>query len=256
MTAIPLGKPLVHLPSVDSTNTSAMQLARKEDATEGTVILADFQTGGRGQGSNRWQSEAGMNLLFSIILKPVSVPAEKQFYLSMAVANGIAAGLKASGVKAMVKWPNDVLVNGKKIAGILIENTIMGPNLFTSVVGIGLNVNQENFASDLPAATSLKLETRSDHEILHTLDGLLSAIGQRIGLLYQMDYGPIKAEYLNLLWKLNTRVSMRDNSGIFTGRIVDVAESGELLVTAGDGTLKRYGFREVSFQEPVRPDEL
>jgi BirA family biotin operon repressor/biotin-[acetyl-CoA-carboxylase] ligase len=209
--------------------------------------LADFQTGGRGQGHNRWQSEPGKNLLFSIILRPVTVPAEKQFYLSMAVATGMAAGLREAGAKAMVKWPNDILVGGKKLAGILIENTIMADALHTSVAGIGLNVNQAHFTEDIPAATSLLLQTGSEHEILKLLDSLLSAIGIRIAMLYDADYGRIKSDYLNLLWKLNTRAEMKDAAGTFTGRIVDIAESGELLVAGEDGNLRRYGFREVGF---------
>jgi len=249
MDAIYLGKPLIHLPSVDSTNTYAAQLARNQDTAEGTVILADFQTGGRGQGNNRWQSESGMNLLFSIILRPVAVPADKQFYLSMAVATGIAAGLMTAGVKAAVKWPNDIFTGEKKLAGILIENTIMAGNLFTSVIGIGLNVNQRIFPEDLAAATSLLLETGTVQEPANLLDSLLTAIGKHIGMLYRAEYGRIKADYLNLLWKLNTRAEMKDAGGIFTGRIVDVVESGELLVADQNGNLRRYGFREVVFGE-------
>lgn len=247
MTEISFGKPLIHLQTVDSTNNYALALARQPDTAEGTVILADFQTGGRGQGNNRWQSEAGLNLLFSIILRPVSVPAHRQFYLSMAIATGITGGLQRFGIPAQVKWPNDILVNGKKIAGILIENTVMGPNLYTSVVGTGLNVNQTGFPADLPAATSLRLETGREHIPEEILAAALEGMAANLALLYGDQYGRIKSDYLNRLWMLNRETTLHDSTGTFRGRIVDVAETGGLLVRGPEGEIRQYGFREVSF---------
>jgi BirA family biotin operon repressor/biotin-[acetyl-CoA-carboxylase] ligase len=247
MTEMSLGKPLIHLQTVDSTNNYALALARQPDTAGGTVILADFQTDGRGQGKNRWQSEAGLNLLFSIILRPVTVPAYRQFYLSMAVATGITASLKRLGIPAQVKWPNDILVHGKKIAGILIENTIMGPNLYTSVIGIGLNVNQTGFPADLPAATSLRLETGREHLPVEILKPVLEGIEAGLSLLYADQYGRIKADYLNSLWMLNRETTMKDATATFRGRIADVAETGALIVRGPDGKIREYGFREVSF---------
>lgn len=247
MAEISLGKPLIHLQTVDSTNNYALTLAKLPDTAEGTVILADFQTGGRGQGRNRWQSEAGMNLLFSLILRPVSVQAHRQFYLSMAVATGITGILQRTGIPAQVKWPNDILVHGRKIAGILIENTVMGPHLFTSVIGIGLNVNQDGFPPDLPAATSLRLETGAAHPPEEVLSLLLGGIAANLSLLYDGQYGRIKSDYLNHLWMLNRETGMQDAAGTFRGRIADVAETGELIVRGPDGTIRQYGFREVAF---------
>lgn len=249
MDTITLGKPLLHLQTVDSTNNYALRLAKQQETLEGTVILADFQTGGRGQGTNQWQSESGVSLLFSIILRPVAVPAARQFYLSMTVATGIVAGLSHMGMKAAVKWPNDILVADKKLAGILIENTVMGLNLNTSVVGVGLNVNQEGFPVYLSAATSLRLETGQKVDPDALLTRLLEGVGGRIALLYDGQYARIKSDYLNLLWKLNIRTGMKDAMGPFTGRIADVAESGELIVTDPHGKIRKYGFREVSFGE-------
>ncbi len=132
MRTVTLGFPLIHLPSVDSTNKYAAAILHKENATEGTVILADVQTQGKGQGDNTWLSDKGLNLLCSIILKPDFLPAYKQFYLSMCIATGINDCLTDLGIRSQVKWPNDILINGKKVAGILIENTILSQNLHTS----------------------------------------------------------------------------------------------------------------------------
>ncbi len=160
MRTITLGFPLIHLASVDSTNKYAAAILHKQDAGEGTVILADVQTSGKGQGDNIWLSDSGLNLLCSIILKPDFLPAYKQFYLSMCVATGIYDCLNDLGIQSQVKWPNDILIKGKKVAGILIENTILSQNLLTSVIGIGLNVNQVSFPPGIPNAASLACSNR------------------------------------------------------------------------------------------------
>ena len=114
MRTVTLGFPLIHLTSVDSTNKYAAAILHKENATEGTVILADVQTRGKGQGDNIWLSDNGLNLLFSLILKPDFLPAYKQFYLSMCIATGINDCLTDLGIRSQVKWPNDILIKGKK----------------------------------------------------------------------------------------------------------------------------------------------
>ncbi|HPH88516.1 MAG TPA: biotin--[acetyl-CoA-carboxylase] ligase, partial [Chitinophagales bacterium] len=149
----------MHLPSVDSTNTYAKSLIAKSSPIDGTVILADEQFAGRGQSGNVWQSEAGKNLTFSIIYQTSFLLATEQFYLNMAVSLGIWSMVNSklsieknkeltihdSRFTTKIKWPNDIYVNNQKIAGILIENTISGMHLKHSVIGVGLNVNQEQF---------------------------------------------------------------------------------------------------------------
>ena len=145
MRTINPGNSVIHLTSVDSTNKYAATLLRKENIPEGTVILADVQTHGKGQGGNTWLSDKDLNLLFSLILKPDFLPAYKQFYLSMSIASGIHDCMADLGIRSWIKWPNDILIQDKKVAGILIENTIQFQNIQTSIVGIGLNVNQVTF---------------------------------------------------------------------------------------------------------------
>ncbi len=245
MRTVTLGYPIIHLPSVDSTNNYAAWLLHKENPAEGTVILADVQSRGKGQGINIWLSDKDLNLLCSIILKPDFMPAYKQFYLSMCIASGINDCLIALGIRSQVKWPNDILVKGKKIAGILIENTILSQNLRTSIVGIGLNVNQVNFPPDISNPSSLAAETGQSFDVAQMLTLLLSFLEKRLNQLYAEDYIAVKSGYLNSLWLLNTYVGFTDQKGVFEGRIVDVAESGELVILTSAGETRLYGFKEV-----------
>jgi BirA family transcriptional regulator, biotin operon repressor / biotin---[acetyl-CoA-carboxylase] ligase len=247
MRTVTLGFPLIHLPSVDSTNKYAAAILHKENSPEGTVILADVQTRGKGQGGNIWLSENGLNLLCSIILKPDFLPAYKQFYLSMCVATGINDCLTDLGIRSQVKWPNDILIKGKKVAGILIENTVLSQNLHTSVVGIGLNVNQVSFDPGIPNPTSLAGETGKSYDVGPLLEKLLLFLETKFNQLYAGDFVPIKSRYLNCLWLLNMRATFTDQKGTFEGRIVDVAESGELVILTSAGETRMYGFKEVEF---------
>jgi BirA family transcriptional regulator, biotin operon repressor / biotin---[acetyl-CoA-carboxylase] ligase len=247
MRKITLGYPLIRLESVDSTNIYAAQLLRTGQVTEGTVILAVDQTQGKGQGTNRWISEPGANLLLSLILRPDFILAEQQFFLSMCVSNAIHGFLEPVAPPVLIKWPNDILLQGRKVAGILIENTILDRNLHTSVVGIGLNVNQQDFPDTLPDPISIRMVTGREHILSECLDGLLASLTFHLNKLYEKSFAEIKTYYLNNCWGLNTWARYTDASGIFEGRIVDVAATGELIVVNRTGTLKAYGFKEIKF---------
>ncbi len=241
------GEPLLKLDSVDSTNNYAAALLAKGTAIDGTVILSAYQYSGKGQGSNTWISSAGENLLFSIILKPPLLPAEKQFFLSMSISWGIAGFVESLVSQVQIKWPNDILIHNKKVAGILIENTVSGMNLSSSVVGIGLNVNQEVFPGGVINATSLKLESEREFDLNHTLQGLTGWLNNCLNSLYEEQFGVIKVNYLNRLWMLNKWSVYSDASGKFEGRISDVTDSGELMVLLRNGKIKTYGFQEIAF---------
>lgn len=242
-----LGEPLIKLETVDSTNDYATNLLRTENAGEGTVILADYQSLGKGRGNNRWQSEKGQNLLFSIIFKPDFLRADKQFYLSMGISNGIAELVEKIAGNSKIKWPNDIFLNNKKVAGILIENTIMKDKLYTSVAGIGLNVNQQIFSPDLTDAISLYQVTGKKYDLFDVLNDLLRLITKTLEPLYSGDYGTLKIAYLNRLFRLNEWTRLADSSGMFEGRIVDIGESGELLVEKHKGQITPYSFGEIKF---------
>jgi BirA family biotin operon repressor/biotin-[acetyl-CoA-carboxylase] ligase len=247
MSTITIGKPLMHLPSVDSTNTFATNLLHKGDVIEGTVILADHQTHGKGQENNQWVSDARKNLLFSVIIKPSFLMAERQFYLSMCISNSLVDYISSIVEPVQVKWPNDILVTGRKVAGILIESTISGRSLNTSVIGIGLNVNQQVFPKGLPNPTSLQIATGNKFDLDDALMELIASLSSNLNSLYNQRYVSIKTAYLNNLWRLNEWEKFSDASGIFDGRIVDVTDSGELMVMHRQGTMKHYGFKDIEF---------
>jgi BirA family biotin operon repressor/biotin-[acetyl-CoA-carboxylase] ligase len=242
-----LGEHLIKLESVDSTNNFANNLIRKENPVEGTVILAGYQTMGKGQGGSKWVSDSTQNLLFSIILRPDFLKAERQFYLSMCISNGLAALIEGKVGESQIKWPNDILVRSKKLAGILIENTVMKDMLYTSVVGIGLNVNQSVFGPGLPDAVSLSLISGIEYNLTDLLNNLLGSISDALEPLYAGNPGIIKTNYLNRLYRLNEWSRFTDENGIFEGRITDVAGTGELIVSRHNGATREYGFKEISF---------
>jgi BirA family biotin operon repressor/biotin-[acetyl-CoA-carboxylase] ligase len=169
------GKFLIHLPSIDSTNNYAKEYIAKSSPIDGTVILADEQYAGRGQTGNVWLSEPNKNLTFSLIYHTSFLLATEQFYLNMAVSLGIWSTVSNQLSTVKIKWPNDIYVNHQKIAGILIENTISGMYLKYSVIGIGLNVNQDTFPTDVPA-TSLKCLTGQELDRQSVLNKLLNAV--------------------------------------------------------------------------------
>ncbi|MBN2812712.1 MAG: biotin--[acetyl-CoA-carboxylase] ligase [Bacteroidales bacterium] len=245
--AVPdIGKPLIHLHSVNSTNVYLTELAAKGEAPEGTVILADHQTQGKGQGGNGWFSDSGINLLFSLMINPTFLMAERQFYLSMSISNGLAAYIESVARPVAIKWPNDLLLNTKKTAGILIENTVAGNFLKSSIIGIGLNVNQQVFPPSVPNPNSLSLACGKTLDLAKAMADVLASLQESMKLLFNQQYGLIRTMYLNRLWRLNEWAEYTDASGRFEGRIADVADSGELMVVLRNGKIKQYGFKEIA----------
>lgn len=149
------------LKEIDSTNSEAHR--RRHEATDFTVWAAEFQTAGRGQRGNTWESAAGENLTFSILFKPSNFLSTRQFELSEVVALGVVNYLAEKGIEAKIKWPNDIYVGDKKICGILIENVLSGDTLSVCIAGIGINLNQKIFRSDAPNPTSVLIELERLH---------------------------------------------------------------------------------------------
>lgn len=158
---------IIHLPEVSSTNAYAKKLLRDQKPPEGTMIQADFQTAGRGQDKNNWESEAGKNILVTIILYPDFLEVSDQFKISMAVALGIIDFLEdvLPAEELYIKWPNDIYVGNKKIGGILINNEVMGNHFDHVIAGIGINLNQEGFSAELPNPVSAYNLTGIEYDI-------------------------------------------------------------------------------------------
>ncbi|HNW56798.1 MAG TPA: biotin--[acetyl-CoA-carboxylase] ligase [Bacteroidales bacterium] len=242
-----IGSNLLFFKNLTSTNTYSAILLKNSTLQEGTVVYTNFQSSGKGQQGNRWESEDGKNLLISIILFPAMISPADQFFISMLVSLGICDFLKRYLPVCAVKWPNDIYVKNDKIAGILIENSIMGDLIESSIAGIGLNINQKNFISNAPNPVSLRMITGKDFDVNTCLSQLLSDLDKRYKQLIGGKLSEIKMDYISQLFRLNEWHSYRDINGIYTGRIVSVTDIGRLQVEQKSGKINEYNFKEVEF---------
>lgn len=172
---------ITHFKNIDSTNSYLQNLLDKGEDVADNVVVTDFQTSGKGQGKNVWQSEDGKNLLFSIALDMSFLKAEDQFLLTQMVSVAMINVLKnyLPEENLFIKWPNDIYFNNKKIAGILIKNEIKGIMLGTSIIGIGLNVNQTSFDESLPNPISMKMITGKDYDLEMLLNEICNKLSQQ-----------------------------------------------------------------------------
>lgn len=236
---------------LDSTNAA---LKKQTDAPTGTTIAAEFQEAGRGQRGNSWESEKGKNLLFSTLLRPKTITPERQFELSMVVSLAILDVLRAHGIDAKIKWPNDIYVEGdRKICGILIEHTVSGTSIEASVVGVGLNVNQKIFFSDAPNPISMIGLIGTSTPLQPLLEETVGKILDRFENYEKApDSETVLSEYRKNLWRGDDRsYPFRDTlSGeLFHARIGDIAPDGtlSLLPEGPDSSIRNYSFKEVEF---------
>ncbi len=247
-----IGNLIVRLSSTDSTNNYANSQIRDNDLPEGTVFLAYDQTAGRGQLRNFWESEAGKNLTFSIVLYPDFLEIRRQFQLSKVTTLGIYKALNKYVDGLKIKWPNDIYVGNKKLGGILIENSIMYGLLKTSVIGIGLNVNQEVFMSMAPNPVSMCQLTNQHYDCEDILREILSGIDWYYSLLKDGEDEKIDLEFLNVLYRRSELHLFRAESGDFEGEICGVNEIGQLLIKRTDGKILDFHFKEVEFLRKMK----
>jgi BirA family transcriptional regulator, biotin operon repressor / biotin---[acetyl-CoA-carboxylase] ligase len=240
-----LGKNLVFVPECHSTNTLGLQLVSSPSTAEGTVIITNNQTAGRGQRGNTWEAEAGLNLTFSVVLKPQFLSIKDQFYLTIVAALAVRDYLKKKiADKVHIKWPNDILAAGKKICGILIENQLQGNVILSAVVGIGLNVNQISFTNEQRG--SIKGFTGVETDLQESLEDLLSCLEARYLQLRQNHLKELKDAYLSGLYWRNEVHTFSSGDTTFEGTIRAIDETGKLqLETAG--AMKFFGIKEITY---------
>ena len=244
-----------YLDTIDSTSTELRRRMSVEELPHGYCISADFQTSGHGQATNRWESEDGKNLLFSLLLRPTVIPAAEQFVITELVTLAIINALQDEiRQKITIKWPNDIYVGDKKLCGILIENALCGPVIDTCIVGIGININQELFVSDAPNPVSLKQLNRRDND----RGDILEEIYQNI--LNYYDYladnwqnNDIKQslhyEYMNNLYRRTCYHNYSTPEGEhFRAEIEDIGPQGHLTLRIESGELRTFAFKEVIFE--------
>jgi len=242
-----MGKKLVYVPECHSTNTLAAELSQRESVVEGTTIITSNQYQGRGQRGNQWISEPGKNLTLSLILKPTFLRADQQFRLTQLVSLAICDYAKEkTGSFVKIKWPNDILINGKKVCGILIENSIAGESIQSSVVGIGLNVNQVKF--ETTRATSLCVEANHDFDLQTELPSLLQALEVRYLQLRNGKIDLLEADYLTNLYRNGETHTFKTVNGELLGKIIGVDKRG-LLVVSTDVGEQHFDLKEISFAD-------
>lgn len=229
--------------------TSTNDEAQNPQYDAGDVILAERQSQGRGQKGNRWSSETGANLTFSVILCPGFLPAERQFRLLQSVALAVADTLEACGVPARIKWPNDIYAGDRKAVGMLIENDLSNGYIARSIVGIGINVNQTEFDPSLPNPTSLALERGGSLDRGAVFETFYRKLSHRYAMLERGEESSLAHDYMERLYGLGERRTYRDGrSGErFEGVIRRVWPSGELEVEHSDGSVRRYLFKEIEY---------
>ena len=246
---------IITLDEVTSTNTFLADY-HPSDPAEITLVTAEHQTAGRGQTGNSWESERSKNLLFSILLTPQSpLPATHLFLISEAMALAIRDALEQFIVNCSpltVKWPNDIYVGDRKIAGILIENTLCGSHVGRCIIGCGVNINQATFHSDAPNPVSLRQLLGHDIERSLVLDAIVTHFHRNLSTLdtpHSLDVPPLHSAYLTALYRRTGLHPFREPSSPtpFLAEIADVEPTGHLVLRDTDHHLRRYAFKEISF---------
>ncbi len=236
---------MIKVEELSSTNDYASELVRREFVADFTVVMTDFQEKGRGQRGNTWVSAAGQNLLFSVVLHPRQMPIKEQFILSQTVSIALSEVVSLYCDSVCIKWPNDIYVGDRKIAGILIENSINKKEIETTIIGIGLNVNQLLFEG-APNPTSLRAELGKEQNRDEILQQFLSRFRQLYASMLR-DPETIRRIYKERLYQRGKRSQYKDATGIFSGLIIDVAIDGQLLIADANGDIRRYYFKEVEY---------
>jgi BirA family biotin operon repressor/biotin-[acetyl-CoA-carboxylase] ligase len=244
-----VGQNFIILKEVDSTNNFLKELlSNSKPLMEGTVIMAENQYAGRGQQQNGWHAEAGKNLTFSILLKPGFLRLADQFDLTRAISLGVFDALvPLLGDKLKIKWPNDIYYGDQKLCGMLIENLVQGGQIKNSIIGIGINVNQDSFPPGLSNATSVKQILHADYD----LKTLLSEICRHIEAWYlKLKAGKIsviREAYLSRLYWLNEIRRFKTPGNVFMGIIKNVRDNGLLVVKSNNGEELQFSLKEIEF---------
>ncbi len=229
------------LKQAGSTNSYALELKSTAVFKEGLVVTADFQTGGKGQRGKEWESNRGENLLLSAVIES-NISINNQFDLNILSSLAVMDSLKRYDIDSQIKWPNDILVNKCKIAGILIQNLISKNRITHTVIGIGLNINQIEFTKFYPSATSIQKELGSIINISDVKDSLLNALQLRLEN-YRLN-SDLKEEYLSNLFQKDKVATFESNNQKFMGIIRGVTKSG-LLQIETENSLKEFNLQEV-----------
>lgn len=238
----------IHLEETESTNNYIKNELLAESKEDDIIIVStDHQTAGKGQRGNNWESEKGKNLTFSILFHPTDIEANQQFIISQFTSLAIKDTLSQYTKDISIKWPNDIYWKNKKICGILIENSLIDTTIASSIIGIGLNINQTEFTNKAPNPISLKQITGNDYD----LDKVLHEVIDRISLYYnKIDKNgseDIAKRYKNSLFRHDGYHTYNDGTHNFMAHIKDIEPSGLLVLEMEDGSVHKYAFKEIKY---------
>lgn len=251
MATLFIGQNKVFLPETDSTNSYAISLLKNVNCPEGTVVYTHHQTAGRGQRGNSWIANPSLNITLSLVVKPNFLAPKNAFYLSkitaLALHDVLTEILANSQFDIKIKWPNDILVNRKKIAGVLIENSFHEQQINWSVIGIGLNVMQTEFGSLMNSATSLFLLLNSDASPDTVSEKLFVFFEKWYLKLKQNKLKEIDEQYHAYLFGIHQSMRFKQDTEEFNARIKGVSEQGLLQLIHENGEEKSYDIKTLSF---------
>lgn len=212
------------------------------------VVYADYQTAGKGCGTNTWESERGKNLLFSVMIHPTMIIPRWQYLLSMTMAVALREVVEEEiAEEVTIKWPNDIYYGDRKLSGTLINLRLQGEEMQDMVIGVGLNVNQEQFVSDAPNPVSLKLITGREHDIEDILQRIIERFTRYYNFLEQDNGDEIVQMYHDHLYRRTGMHEYEDEDGRFMAEIESVARDGIITLRRDNGKCSRYEFKEVKF---------
>lgn len=244
-----IGNNVLEFDEVESTNLTANELIGSKTAHDGTVILSAYQKHGKGQEGNYWESEAGQNLLMSVVLCPTFLKPEKQSILNKIISLAVAAFVKkilpSENVK--IKWPNDIYVDDKKIAGILINNIIKGNTIEYSIIGIGVNINQKLFLSDAPNPISIAQLSNKNHDIKQVFLILIDTLNHWYELLRNGLIASIDKKYIASLYRYGIYHPYKIIDKKVYAKITGVSEYGHLMLEGDDTRHYECDLKEIEF---------
>jgi len=240
---------IIKLNAIDSTNSFLKELSINTDIENFTVVVANNQKSGRGQMNTSWFTEPDKNLTFSVFIKFKHLEISDQKFLNYAISISAFDTLQHYNLPEIAtKWPNDILSERDKVIGILIENALQRSNIISSIIGIGLNVNQDNFPSNIPNPSSIRLKTGVINDLDKVLQVFLNFLKTNIELVNQEKFEHLENKYLSVLFKKDIPSMFKtDKDVFFMGKIIGVANDGKLQIELTNETIQEFGLKEVSF---------
>ena len=246
-----IGSEIKQLKEVDSTNSFLMDWLSREKPEEGTVVIADYQSAGRGTDGSKWESEPGRNLTFSFVLYPSFLAPEAQFYLNKIISLGLAdlvGEIFPERDDISIKWPNDIYIGNAKVAGTLIQNGVKGSELDFSVIGIGLNVNQESFTGEAANPVSLKVLAHAAFDLEDILNRTLTKLDFRYNQLIQGYQKKIDNDYLSRLYRFQQLAGYIFKGKSCQAKITGVNQYGQLILEVPGEKIIECDLKEVKFE--------